>query len=86
MWFVYILLCKDKSLYTGITNNLKKRFSEHKAGKGGRYTRSHKPLKIIYSEQLANQSEALKRESEIKSWKREKKIKLLNLNYSIPKI
>jgi len=75
MWYLYILLCEDNSLYTGITNNLKKRFSEHKNGKGGRYTRSHKPIKLIYKQQFLTRSEALKREAEIKSWTREKKIK-----------
>jgi putative endonuclease len=79
MWYVYVLLCEDKSFYTGVSNNLEKRFLDHKNGKGGRYTRSHKPLKLIYSEQLSTKSEALKREREIKSWSREKKIKILNL-------
>ncbi len=79
MWFVYILLCIDNSLYTGSTNNLEKRFLAHASGKGGSYTRSHKPLKIIYSEKFKTHSEALKREIEIKSWEREVKIKTLNL-------
>lgn len=79
MWYVYILLCKDKSLYTGVTNNLQKRFLEHKSGKGGRYTRSHKPIKIIYQEKLPTHSRALKREAEIKSLSREKKIRILGL-------
>lgn len=79
MWFTYILLCRDGSLYTGCTNNLQKRFSEHKNGKGGRYTRSHKPIKLVYQEQFNTQSEALKREIQIKSWSREKKIKILKL-------
>lgn len=76
MWYVYILLCKDKSLYTGITDNRKRRFIEHK---GGRYTRSHKPVKIVYTEKLASKSEALKREMEIKKWDRTAKIKVLGL-------
>lgn len=79
MWFVYILLCSKKTLYTGITNNLEKRFSDHQSGKGGRYTRSHKPVKLIYQEICKNKSEALKREIQIKSWYREKKIKILKL-------
>lgn len=79
MWYVYILLCKDDSLYTGSTNNLSKRFLDHKKGKGGRYTRSHKPIKLIYSEEVTSKSIALKRESEIKSWNRDKKIKMLEL-------
>ena len=76
MWFVYILLCEDGSLYTGVSSNLKKRFLDHKNGKGGRYTRSHKPIKIVYKEKRLTYSEALKRESGIKSWSREKKMKL----------
>lgn len=80
MWFVYILLCEDNSFYTGSTNNLEKRFLDHKAGKGGRYTRSHKPIEVIYSQQFNTRSESLKKEAEIKSWNREKKIKILNLH------
>jgi len=81
MWFVYILLCKDESLYTGISNNPQKRFLDHKNGKGGHYTRSHKPVKIVYSEKMATQSEALKRERQIKNWSRKKKIRILNLSF-----
>ena len=79
MWFVYVLLCEDDSFYTGSTNNLEKRFLEHKSGKGGRYTRSHQVLKIIHFEQFNSKSEALKREIEIKRWSRERKLKELNL-------
>ena len=79
MWFVYVLLCEDQSFYTGISNNLEKRFSDHKNGKGGYYTRSHKPIKLIYSEQLPTKSEALKREKQIKGWSRNKKIRVLGL-------
>ncbi len=76
MWFVYVLECEDGSFYTGSTNNLEKRFLEHKNGQGGKYTRSHKPIKIIYSEKLSTQSEALKKEAQIKSWPRAKKKRL----------
>ena len=72
-------MCKDGSFYTGATNNLEKRFAEHKNGKGGHYTRSHQPIKILYFEQLDTKSTALKREIEIKSWSREKKIRILKL-------
>jgi len=78
-WFVYILLCSDGSLYTGSTNNPEVRLSDHNNGKGGRYTRSHKPLKRVYLEVFSSKSEALKRESQIKSWSRPKKIQLLKL-------
>ncbi|MBI3109529.1 GIY-YIG nuclease family protein [Candidatus Daviesbacteria bacterium] len=79
MWFVYILLCEDGSLYTGYSNDINQRFLDHKNGKGGHYTRSHKPIKLIYCEQLSTQSEALRRERQIKGWGREKKIRILNL-------
>ncbi len=79
MWYVYILLCSDGSFYTGISNNPKKRFLDHKNGKGGAYTRSHKPIKIIYLEHLQDRSSALKRESQIKTWRRKKKIQILKL-------
>jgi len=80
MWYIYILLCSDNSLYTGSSNNPDERFSEHKNGKGGRYTRSHKPIKLLYTEQLKSKSSALKRESQIKSWSREKKLLILKLD------
>ncbi len=79
MWFVYVLLCSDGTFYTGATNNLEKRFLEHKKGIGGRYTRSRKVIKIIYSEKFSSRGEALRKESEIKSWSRQKKIRTLNI-------
>ncbi|OGH39149.1 MAG: hypothetical protein A3B44_01870 [Candidatus Levybacteria bacterium RIFCSPLOWO2_01_FULL_38_21] len=79
MWFVYILLCENGNLYTGSSNNPQKRFIYHRDGKGGRYTRSHKPIKLLYTEQLQTKTDALKRESQIKGWSREKKIKILKL-------
>lgn len=83
MWYVYVLLCEDGSLYTGASNNLEKRFLYHKSGKGGHYTRSHKPIKIIYSENFESKSEALKRESQIKSCNREEKIRILGLKLTL---
>lgn len=79
MWYIYILLCEDGSFYTGASNNPQKRFQDHKNGKGGAYTRSHKPIKILYTEELSSKSEALKREIQIKGWSKGKKIKLLTL-------
>ena len=77
MWHVYILECEDESLYTGITKDLARRFEEHQAGKGGRYTRSHFPLKVVYSEVFRTHRRAARRESEIKSWSREGKLTLI---------
>jgi putative endonuclease len=74
MYFVYILLCSDGSLYTGISIDPQKRFLDHQKGRGGAYTRSHKPIKIIYTEKQPNKSSALKREAQIKRWPRQKKI------------
>ena len=77
MYFVYILKCKDGTLYTGITTDLVRRLSEHTNGKGAKYTRSRKAGKIVYSEKKKNRSNASKREAEIKSWTREKKLALI---------
>jgi putative endonuclease len=78
MYYVYIMKCGDKSLYTGITTDIKRRFGEHASGKGGAYTRSKKAVKILYTEEFPNRSLASKRESEIKSWHRRKKLALIN--------
>ena len=77
MYYVYILECLDKTLYTGITTDVKRRIKEHKSGKGGAYTRSKKVIKILYTEKLPTRSSALKREAEIKSWNRNKKLALI---------
>lgn len=80
MWFVYILKCKDGSLYTGITNDLERRFSEHKNRKGGHYTSSHGVVERLYSEKFGTRPEALKRERQIKGWRRDKKLNLINMS------
>ncbi len=77
MWYVYILQCKDGSFYTGVTTEVPRRFHEHATHIGGRYTRSHPVEKIVYTETAVSQSEALKRERQIKGWRREKKINLI---------
>lgn len=76
MYFLYILVCSDGSLYTGITTDVKRRFDEHKAGTGGRYTRAHGAKKILYTEKYPDRSSASKREAEIKKWSRIAKLKL----------
>ncbi len=75
-YFVYLLLCRDGSIYTGITTDLARRLTMHKTGKGGHYTRAHGAQKLIHSELFENRSKALKREAEIKSCPREKKLSL----------
>lgn len=81
MWFVYILECSDGTLYTGISNNVEKRFVQHRNGKGGYYTRSHKPVRIVYKEKLNSKNLALKREYEIKKLTREGKRNLIRSVY-----
>ena len=77
-YFVYILECNDKSLYTGITTNIKKRLDEHNnSPKGAKYTKARRPVKLVYQEASENRSTASKREYAIKKLTREKKIALI---------
>jgi putative endonuclease len=69
-WYVYIVRCRDNSLYTGITRDLTRRVLEHNAGiKGARYTRSRRPVTLVYSEQAPSRSVAASRENQIKKLK-----------------
>ncbi len=68
MWYVYIIECEDKSLYTGMTNNLESRFQRHSTKDGGHYTKYNSAIRIIYSEEFQNKYEAAKREKQIKGW------------------
>jgi putative endonuclease len=77
MWYLYILRCKDGSLYTGITTDVEKRLEAHRTGKGAKYTRGRGPLELVYREECGDHSEALKRELEIKRLPREEKLKLI---------
>ncbi len=78
MYYVYLLQCNDGSIYTGTTNNLERRFNEHQKRSGGHYTLSHKAEKILYTEHYATRSAAMKREVQIKSWRRAKKLDLVS--------
>ena len=78
-WCVYMLLCDDNTIYTGITNDLKKRFENHISGKGAKYLRGRKPLEIVYTENFQNRSMATKREIEIKKLTRRKKEALIKI-------
>lgn len=77
MYYLYILQCKDGSLYTGITTDLLRRLEEHKSGKGGRYTRAKGAVKMLYSEKCKNRSLASKREAAVKRLAREEKMTLV---------
>ena len=78
-WCVYILRCKDGSLYTGATDDFDRRLALHRAGKGAKYTRGRAPLEPVYLESCQSMSEALKREYAIKRLPREKKLALLHV-------
>lgn len=77
MNYVYMIRCKDESLYTGWTNNLEKRFKNHCKGKGAKYTRGRGPLELVYYEVFEDKREAMRREYEIKQLKKSEKEKLI---------
>lgn len=77
IWYVYLLLCGDGSLYTGITTDLTRRCEQHNAGTGARYTRSRLPVRMVYHEIQATHSLALKRELAIKALSRTEKEALI---------
>ncbi len=79
-YFVYLIECVDGSIYTGITTDVKRRFEEHAAGKGARYTRAHKVKKVIHTEVHRTRSVALKREAAIKRMPRERKLAIIKDN------
>lgn len=75
--FVYMLRCRDGSLYTGWTNDLEHRLAMHNSGRGAKYTRGRGPLELVYSEELPDKEAALRRECAIKKLRREQKLALL---------
>jgi len=78
MYYLYILKCRDKTLYTGITVNLVKRLGEHNsATKGAKYTRPRRPVKLAYAKRFRTRSTASKAESKIKALSREEKLNLI---------
>jgi len=78
-YYVYILLCKDGSYYTGYAKDVKQRVEQHRKGHGARYTRMHEPEKMVYVEEFDSLTKAMKREREIKSFSHSKKQRLVNL-------
>lgn len=77
LWIVYVLECVDKTYYTGITNNLARRLSQHEAGTGAKYTRGRGPFIVRYTEEFETRGEATKREYAIKQLPKQEKEKLL---------
>jgi putative endonuclease len=65
-WFLYVIECQDGSLYTGISTDVERRYAQHAAGKGARYTRAHPPKRLLLALEYPDQSEALKAEYAVK--------------------
>jgi len=78
MYFIYLLQCSDDTLYTGITTDLDRRIKEHNDSKlGAKYTKIRRPVKLVYSKEFTDRSEASKEEARIKKLSRQQKINLL---------
>ena len=76
-WFLYILQCNDRSFYTGITNDLERRFRMHMGGRASNYTRTRRPLELLYQELCSTRTQALVRECAVKALPRRKKEELV---------
>jgi putative endonuclease len=84
MYYLYILACTDQTLYTGITVDLERRLVEHNSSaKGAKYTRTRRPVKVVYSQKYRNRSLASKAESQIKKLSREEKLQLIKTDRKI---
>ena len=77
-WFLYILRCKDRSLYTGITKDIERRLKMHNDGKGSRYTRTRRPVRLVYQETFSSRTPALVRECALKALPKKKKEALVH--------
>jgi putative endonuclease len=75
--FVYIVRCADGTLYTGWTTDIERRVTQHNAGRGARYTRTHRPVTLVYREEVPDRSTAMRREAAIKKLDRERKERLV---------
>ena len=78
MNYTYIVRCRDKSLYTGWTNHLEQRIEAHNSGSGAKYTKSRRPVELVYYEAFATKEEAMRREYQIKQLTAKEKSDLLN--------
>ena len=79
-WWLYMLRCADGTLYTGITTDVERRLAEHNSGKGAKYTRSRRPVEVVYREPCPDKSAALRREIAVKRLSRAHKCKLMEGN------
>ncbi|PTI50863.1 hypothetical protein BU106_11025 [Staphylococcus xylosus] len=76
--YIYIVKCKDGSLYTGYAKDVTQRVAKHNNGQGAKYTKIRRPVQLVYQEMFNTKSEALKREYEIKTYKRQQKLELIS--------
>lgn len=76
-WYLYILECRDGSLYTGITDDIPRRLEQHNSGKGAKYTRGRGPITLRYQETCGTHGDALRREIQIKRLTRQEKLELI---------
>ena len=83
MYSVYIIQCDDNSLYAGVTSDIGRRLKEHKSAYGSWHTKLHKPIRVLYTEEYKTRLEALRREKQIKGWRREKKLNLIKFGKPI---
>lgn len=75
--FVYIVECADRTLYTGWTTDVEQRLKAHNAGRGAKYTRERRPVRLVYTEEVPDRRAALKRELKIKRMRRSQKLELI---------
>jgi putative endonuclease len=81
MWYVYILKCSDKTFYTGVTNDVRRRVEEHNSSKlGSKYAKARRPVKLVYKKSYKNRSLSQKEESRIKTLSRSQKQEIINKN------
>ena len=76
-WYVYLLRCRDGTLYTGCTDDVARRLAAHQSGRGAKYTRSRLPVALVYQEPCQDRSAALRRERAIKQLSRAQKLALI---------
>ncbi len=78
--YTYMVRCSDGTLYTGWTNNLEKRMEAHNSGRGAKYTKSRRPVELVYFEEFTEKSDAMSREARLKQLSRAEKLKLIAMS------
>lgn len=78
VYYTYLVVCRDGSLYTGYTDQLSKRMRQHNCGKGAKYTRSRRPIQLLWWDKFSTKRQAMQREAAVKKWNRQQKLQLLS--------